>query len=801
MRTFVRFGLLALIGLAAVPVVLAQPFVRSAEQLPDARFASWIGPGEKENTSEAMLFRRDIELSEVPERFVVHVSADHRYRFFVNDVPVASGPVTSDLARWYYDTVDLAPYLRSGRNQLAAQVWRHGAQSRPPARQISHRLGFIVQGDSEAEQVVNTDVSWRVSPDLGYTPIPHTSQEVGGGYIAGPTDRWDGRRHPWNWRTDAPEGGLWQPATVLGKGNHPGLSTWVVSPWLLYPRQIPLLEERIEPIGRVVHVEPAGGEVSTDWDPETPLEIAAGQRVEWLIDHGVLTVGIPELLLSGGRDAVIRFQYQEALFGPDRRKGNRNEWQGKQMRGYYDEFVADGGEAREYRPSWLRTFRYVKVTVQTGAEPLRIERLRHRFVAYPLVENASFQSDNDSLAGIWQASWRTARLCALETYVDCPYYEQLQYIGDTRMQALISYWVAGDTRLGRKALEDFALSLQPMGLTKSNHPSAAVQIIPPFSLLYVLMLHDYWLVAEETETVRDKLAGARFILDWFLDRIDPTTGLLGPLPYWNHVDGGVEEFKLGAPPGSAEGGSAHISLLLALALDQAGQLMAWAGREDVQQRYQTQASQLKQAVQAACWDPQRELMAETAERRLFTTHTNALAILADAVPVPLAELAEKLHTDTSLVQPTLYYEFYVFEALAKAGLGDRVLERLTRWQTFLDHGLTTFPEHGVESRSDCHAWSAHPMFALLSLTAGVRAAGQGVSSVDVRPNPGTLQQFDAKVPHARGNIVVSYRRDASAERYEIELPEGLSGRFQRHGVQRVLEPGRQQVVVPLVPSP
>ena len=60
------------------------------------------------------------------------------------------------------------------------------------------------------------------------------------------------------------------------------------------------------------------------------------------------------------------------------------------------------------------------------------------FVAYPFERRGSFVSSDPTLANILDASWRTMRVCALESYIDCPYYEQVQYIGDTRIQALIS---------------------------------------------------------------------------------------------------------------------------------------------------------------------------------------------------------------------------------------------------------------------------------------------------------------------------------------------------------------------------
>ena len=47
--------------------------------------------------------------------------------------------------------------------------------------------------------------------------------------------------------------------------------------------------------------------------------------------------------------------------------------------------------------------------------------------------------------------------------MDTPYWEQLQYVGDTRIQALISYAVTGDDRLPLQALRAFDQSRVPEG--------------------------------------------------------------------------------------------------------------------------------------------------------------------------------------------------------------------------------------------------------------------------------------------------------------------------------------------------
>src|SRR5690349_11726882 len=152
-------------------------------------------------------------------------------------------------------------------------------------------------------------------------------------------------------------------------------------------------------------------------------------------------------------------------------------------------------------PLTWRTWRYLQIDVEATEQPVRVERLTNWFSAYPFPQRASFSSDDDSLRAIWDIGWRTARLDAHDTYMDTPYWERLQYIGDTRIQALISYTVAGDDRLARQAIEAFNDSRIPDGLTQSRYPSSLVQIIPTFSLLWIGMVHDFWMYRGDQDFV------------------------------------------------------------------------------------------------------------------------------------------------------------------------------------------------------------------------------------------------------------------------------------------------------------
>ena len=107
--------------------------------------AFWVTvPNESTDGYGVYLFRKSIELNTKPGTFIIHVSADNRYKLYVNEKLVSLGPARGDLSHWNFETVDIAPYLKAGKNILAAQVWNEGEWK--PEAQITFRTGFILQG-------------------------------------------------------------------------------------------------------------------------------------------------------------------------------------------------------------------------------------------------------------------------------------------------------------------------------------------------------------------------------------------------------------------------------------------------------------------------------------------------------------------------------------------------------------------------------------------------------------------------------------------------------------------------------
>jgi hypothetical protein len=749
--------------------------------------AQWIShPTESLLDYGVFHFRKDFELKEQPKEFIINISADNRYRLFINGKPVCFGPARADLEHWTFESVDIAPLLKPGKNAIAATVWNFGELK--PWAQFSIKTAFIVQGNSSSEEIVNTDTSWKVIKDQAYSPAPASSKETSGQFVVvGPCDRVDAGLYPWGWETPDYDDHSWLTPKTLDTAHPRGVGTDIN--WELTPRAIPFMEQTHQRFATVRRISGAalpegflGGKVA--------LTIPANRKITILFDQEKLTTGYPELLVSGGKGGRLKLTYSESLFDVNGSKGNRNEIEGKSILGYSDYFLPDGNPNRLFRPLWFRTWRYLQMEIETSADPLTINSFSNEFTAYPLKENAVFDSDRPDLKRIWNTGWRTARLCANETYFDCPYYEQLQYVGDTRIQALISLYVSGDDRLVRNAIMNLNESQFYEGLTRSRYPSANPQIIPPFSLFWVDMVNDYWSLRNDPEFIKSFLPGIENVLGWFNRRIDKETGLLGKVGYWNFVDWAPEwawnnESGIGGvPPGGMnDGNSSILSMQFAYALQKAAELFTYFGQSEKAEYYSEIARQLTKAVYDKCWDESRGYLADTPGKKEFSMHAQIFGILTNTIPENNQKaFVQRFMFDTSLIQPTMYFRFYLTQALKKAGLADKYTETLGLWNDMLQKGLTTFAENPDPARSDCHAWSASPNYDLLATVAGIRPASPGFKTVDIEPALGGLNFIKGQMPHSAGIISFDLKRTGKdGIRGEIILPEGLTGIFRWNG--------------------
>ena len=757
--------------------------------------AIWITvPGATPTGYGVYYFRKGFELTSIPNAFPVYVSADNRYKLFVNEKLVSIGPARGDLAHWNYETVDLTPFLKVGQNIIAAQVWNE-AELRTEGH-VSLRTAFILQGAAAESQVLNSGESWRCMQDNSYSPIPVLMQTY---YVAGPGERISMAAHPKDWEKISFQDNNWKTSQSLYAGFPKQVKGQygIISNWLLVPSSLPQMELKQQRLLQVRKAESVTVPASFP-ATKTTLTIPANTTATLLLDQTFLTNAYPTLIFSGGKDGVISVTYQEALFTKYPEKGNRNETEGKTLIGRVDSILSDGTANQQFTTLNWRTYRYVQLRIATKETPLMLEDIYGTFTGYPFQFNAKLETDNPELQKILNIGWRTARLCAVETYMDCPYYEQLQYIGDARIQALVSLYNSGDDRLVRNALNLMDYSRLPEGVTASRHPSVTPQYITTFSLWYIGMLHDYMMYGKDLLFVKEKLAGARQVLNYFkgFQQVD---GSVKNVPYWTFTDWVTSKGWVdGSGPVGADGYSSLLDLQLLWAYQVAADMEQKVGSSAYALQYNKAAAQLKTTIQKKYWDHSKKLFADRTEKDLFSQHANALAILTGLVSKEQAgTVATKLLSDTTLAPASIYFKYYLHLALTKAGLGNDYLNWLEKWRENIAMGLTTWAETSDvnATRSDCHAWGASPNIEFFRTILGIDTDAPGFASVKIEPHLGTIKRIGGEMPHPNGKIKVYYSEVNGHLNADIDLPSKTTGRFVWKNKSYVLKEGKNSIVV------
>jgi alpha-L-rhamnosidase len=746
----------------------------------------WITHAEAAKTTPIVLhFRREWNVDAPPKAFLINITADNRFIFFINGNRVASGPSTSSIGQWRYSELDIAPFLRRGRNVASAAVWNFGDVA--PLAQSIVATGFRLGGEP-----ISTGASgWRVKIDAGHTASKGSAQIPWQYYVASAPEIIDARKADWDWTEDTETGAGWQDAVAAPDMAARALVADPLPAQLYRPAAPGAVVRTSQPLG--------------DRFPAHPVVVPANSKATFLIKRDAMISAYPQLQVSGGKGATLKLAYSEALYEAPNKKSDRELIGDRQVLGIFDTFIADGAR-RTFAPLWWRTWRFAELQVSTGTDPLTIEAFRVYETGYPFQQVASFKSSDPSLNAIWEIGWRTLRVDAHETFMDSSYWEQLQYTGDTRLEMLISYAVAGDPRLALQAIEAFAASNADGGLVWGAAPSRSANVIATFSLAWVGMLLDWHEQQPDPAPVVRHLPRMRMVLDWFEPFLN-SEGLLGRNPQWNFIDwaGQPWDDRTKFPSWGKRGGSCLMTAMWLGALRQGAILEAAHGDAARAAADTSRADRARSAIREHCWDAKRGLFADNPDRDVFSQHMNTFAVLYDiATPGEAPAILERIvvagkgiDAPPGMFTSTYYFAWYLVRAFEHAGLSHRYVDLLQTWRELLNLHYTTWPESRGDTRSDTHAWSAHPTADLLGIVAGIRPAAPGYARLRVAPVLGTLSSLDATAATPHGPVSVRYRIVNEVLTADLEVPSGLPGEFIWNGRAHPLRAGHNRLKLPV----
>jgi alpha-L-rhamnosidase len=766
--------------------------------------AAWVWhPDVPAGEEAAVLFRNDFTLPEA-KSITIHVSADQRHELTLDGQLISLGPDRGDLAHWSFASYKLQ--LPAGMHRMEALVAWIGGHA--PFAQLSHRGGFILACEGDMAAQLNTGTEhWKTRRLQGWSFEPGPRP----GFV-GARQTIDGAK----WF--APEADWVAPAVVF-----PPLSSneyGIMRPgWRLSPSPLPDQWLNATQPGQVRAVFPGGLDATRKVEAEdcerarndgswNPLLAGTGravvpphETVSVLIDLGNYFTAYPRLTFSGGRNSRVSVSWAEALFEPGAdgkpspSKGNRDEVAGKLFHGLEDTFLPDGGESRSYRTWWWRAGRYLLVTVRTADEPLAIDRFGLLESRYPLEDEGSFRSSDDSLNAIQPLLVRGMQMCSHETYMDCPYYEQLMYVGDTRLEILTTYAMTPDNRLPKRGIGLFDQSRSTWGMVAEHYPGRDSQLSPTFSLIWVSMIRDFAFWRDDEAFVKQCLPGMRGVLEQFRALRGPS-GLLDRLPGWPFVDW-VRGWSMGNAPDGVKGISSINNLFFVQSLRHAAEVEDAFGDPLLAKRNRELADELSIEIVKRFWVPERKLLADDEKHQHFSEHAQCLALLNGVLGNEKeGPCFQALTSDPNMVRTTVYFSFYLLETFRKSGRGDLILQRMEFWKELAKNGFKTSVESPEPSRSDCHAWGSHPLFHQRASLLGVRPASPGFREVEISPLPGGLRQIKARVPHPSGWIEARLDFDATGRQCvgEITLPPDTRGTFHWQGKLTELAPGKTTTI-------
>lgn len=756
------------------------------------------------NTPCLVLFRRKLQLQGDAVHAFVKISADSRYKLYVNGRLVEAGPCKGDMKIWYQDELDLKPFIRPGENVIAVEVLRYPTEMSKGNYGICRTAmpGLFITGeitDSEGRTVLlGGDERWKAKKNEGYQ-IVSESDDFAPLRIY---EKVAGVRMLKGWKLPDYEDGDWQNAMEY--------TSFEKAPCLerLHPRPIPFLYRKCRRFAEIVTLRESDSG-REQWEGliknGKKLTIGPGRKEVVEISAGEEMTGFLRIGMTGGAGGRITILQSESYVTEEHRgslpvKGDRMDWKGGHLEGFSDSYeVAGYGEEtclEEYEPFWFRTFRFIQLVIETSDEPLSIYYFDYAETGYPLEVKTKISTSSERMNKIWEISERTLRRCMHETYEDCPFYEQLQYAMDSRSQILYTYSVSGDDRLARKCMDDFRRAQNKDGLLNSFHPSMVPHVIPGFSIYYVGMLYDHMMYFGEKHFLEQHLSVMDGILQFFHEHrtkegyVERIGGLNGKAPRWSFIDWAKEwDATTGVPPAILKGPITMESLLYILGLQYASRIMEYLGRMPEAAGYRDRAVQVQKAVRKYC-SGKSGLLQDGPGIEEYSQQTQVFAALTDTVGSSDAKrnLEETILHKERYAQCSVAMAFYLFRALEKTGLYAYTKEYWGIWDKMIQKNATTCVEDDVGERSDCHAWGALALYELPAVILGVRPAAPGYECVEISPRRELLEAAAGSVTTPYGQIGIQWEKGKSIK-YDFQEIKGLE---RVKGAGRLCQKQKQQ---------
>ena len=713
--------------------------------------ASWIwDSGEINPRNYYLHVRKSFELKRSPIEARAFISAHAFAELYVNGSYVDRVPTNPDPEYQTYEEIDLAPYLRKGKNTIAALVYNPGVG-------LHHRMdargGFFFQATikdkSGSLTKLNSNESWHVAQAVAWDTATKKRQND---FTIGMRERYDARLAYVDWEESSFDDSDWESAKEIGV---PPMEPWNQ---IVVVKRERLFYETLKPV--------------SEWT-------ARGYRV---FDFGKEITAFPRFSITAGKAGV------EMVLGTGERLDNDSVPLMKDNVNYTDTYITREGSQSWYPLTW-RGFRYMAIKENPDVS---INNVSGEFRSFPVKRTGSFTCSDEELNQIWETGCWTMQLCAHDTWMDTPWREQTQYIsGDTRYNIRYSAFAFAPNI---KLLHDynilsgaFSQRHSAEGAIRSRYPTGAhlgpttSTYIPDYQLEWILMLHEYYMYYHDAGLIKQVYPNLKKLLHYFEGYLSAERGLVGKVPGWVVLDH-PDTYKQ-----DVDGENTAVNCLYYGALNSA----AWMARnimEDKQKarEWEQKAQAVKNSIQKYLWSEIDNAFKDGYESSRITQQTQVYALKYGLVPEsskpPVVEFSKS--QGRSCEQS---FSYWLLHTMFDEGEGQWALDYIrTYWGKQMNkedfNGAWYEMWESPRGMTKSHAWCSGPTALLPEIVLGVEPIMPGWKQFKIQPCLYDLEWAEGVVPSVAGNISVKLKKltkDNTETGMQIEavIPENTSSKI------------------------
>ena len=640
----------------------------------------------------------------------LNITADDRYKLYLDGGFVAEGPAPGYPSHYYYNRIALGE-LEAGEHVLAIHLFYQGLINRV-YNSGDLRFAFAAELRDTHGQVLPLAFRWqRIKAYWGETT----------GYDTQFLENFDSRNFPERWREKDFSDKDW---------DVPVPAEW--ADYRLY----------LQPTKMLFH------------GRRRPQILEAQEDGSLFVDAGEEIVGSLCLTAEGNAGDTVEIFCGEEL---DTQGNVRYELRCNCI--YHEIWTLSDGSSR-LEPYDYKGFRYARIVPSAGVT-LRDVALEVRH--YPMnLEACTFTSSERELEQIFSICKNAVCLGTQESYIDCPTREKGQYLGDALVTAHAQVLLTGETEMLLKCIDQFAQTAQVCPGLLAVAPGGLMQEIADFSLLYPQLLMLYYRFTGDRETVALYYETAKGIVTYF-SRYEREDGLLVQVAdKWNLVDWPENlrddyDFSLTRPVVAA---GCH-NVINALYLGAKKTLNELAGILERSKEYRLAPSLA--AYRNTFYREDTGLLADSETSSHSALHANVYALYFGLLPERdedrlAAFLVEKGFSCGVLLS------YFVMLALARKEQYHEVYQLLTNdgghgWKNMLREGATTcFEAWGKEQKwntSLCHPWASAPIPVIIEHICGLHADPGEPGGIRLAPHiPEEIERIALRVPFGGKTYVV-----------------------------------------------